>query len=96
MTNLKNVINQYHHPYLLLLWLTYFLIFFMSWDTSFHDIPLYPFITQNCFPMIGIITALLGVFAHRFSLIITGIIFYFAFWINMFIIFGILPGIFGN
>lgn len=95
MRHSKNGITRYYKPLLILSFLSYFIPWLISWDVSINNIPIYPLVTQTYFPIIGVILIVLGVISKKIGLILFGLIYCFAFWINLFILFGLLP-ILGN
>lgn len=96
MTRLKQFINDYSKYYIsavMLLWIVTFLI---SWDTLFFGIPIYLFIMKRVFVAIGLITIAMGVLTRKLSLLIWGMVFLYAFLINLFLLFTVLPIFLGN
>ncbi|CRH91380.1 Uncharacterised protein [Chlamydia trachomatis] len=96
MLKVKEFINKNYSIYLLVLILLYILALFIPWDIEIYGIILYPFVTQKLFLIIGVINALLAFITKRAILFILSIIFFFAFWINFLIFFGVFPLFLGN
>ncbi|MGT2887922.1 hypothetical protein N1495_02425 [Streptococcus didelphis] len=95
MLSFKQVINHYTKYYVVgvvLLWLG---IFFLPWDISFLGFSVYLFVMQKLFIVLGLIAILMAIVAKKYYLLMWGLLFIFAFWINMFILFAVLP-VFGN
>lgn len=92
---MKKIIDRYQYYYIGLCLFVYLLSWFISWDARFNNLILYPFVTQICLPVIGAITLVLALVVKKVTFFLIGILLCFAFWINMIILFGVLP-IFGN
>lgn len=96
MESFKEFTDSHYKSYLVCLFILYLVPFFISWDIKFGDHFLYPFITQAVFPILGIATLLMALVSKKISLMVAGIVFICAFWLNMMILFNILPIFIGN
>lgn len=88
---MKKIIDRYQYYYISLCLFAYLLSCFISWDARFNGLILYPFVTQVCFPVIGVITLVLALVFKKVNLFLIGMLMCFAFWVNMIILFGFLP-----
>ena len=94
MAHLKSFITQYSKFYIglvLLIWLA----FFLPWDKPVLGISINLLIMQKVLLVFGILSILMALLSKKVSLFIFGLICCFSLWINLFILFAILP-IFGN
>ncbi|MEF2025840.1 hypothetical protein ACQ0P7_01385 [Streptococcus canis] len=95
LAQFRLLINRYAKPYLVLVCLLWLVMFFVRWDTMVLGYNLYFLVMQKAFLILGILTILMGAISKRWRLILFGLLFCGAFWIDLFILFGILP-VFGN
>lgn len=96
MLKTKHFIEKYYSYYagfIICLWMS---TLFLSWNTELGGIAVYPLLLQKIFPVLGISLIVISVMLKKVSLFVLGIGAIFAFWINMFILFAILPGFVGN
>lgn len=96
MLTLRQIINDHYRSYLLLLLTAYILAFFIPWDISIQTAPLPLILTQQVFPIIGVIIIIFSFMTRKVGLFMTGLLYLLAFWIYMSMIFSVLPGLFGN
>ncbi|MDU4515357.1 hypothetical protein [Streptococcus mitis] len=95
MEHLTSFITRYSKVYIglvLLIWLTFF---FLPWDKEVLGISINLFIMQKILLVFGILSILMALLSKKVSLFVFGLICCLSFWINLFILFAILP-IFGN
>ncbi|VJI84929.1 SpeK [Streptococcus pneumoniae] len=95
MAHLKSFITRYSKVYIglvLLIWLSFF---FIPWDKPLLGIRIDIFIIQKILLAFGILSILMALLSKKVSLFVFGLICCLSLWINLFILFAILP-IFGN
>ena len=99
MTRLKSFITRYFKVYIglvLLIWLSFFLSFFsIPWGSPVLGITIDIFIMQKVLLVFGILSILMALLSKKVSLFVFGLICCLSLWINLFILFALLP-IFGN
>jgi len=71
-------------------------MFFLPWDWHIGGVSIYYFVMKKLFVVFGVLSILYSVLIKKISLLIFGIIFCLAFWINLFLYFGLLPAFLGN
>ncbi|MET3558312.1 hypothetical protein ABID29_001434 [Streptococcus rupicaprae] len=96
MLKTKQLIETYHSYCIILILCLWVATFFLSWDTQWGGVAVYPFILRNIFPVLGASLIVLAVILKKLSVFILGVGVIFAFWINLFVIFAIFPLIIGN
>ena len=96
MFKIKQFIHQYYKTYILMICLLWLLVFCLPWDWQIGGVSVYYFVMKKLFVVFGVLSILYSVLIKKISLLIFGIIFCLAFWINLFLIFGILPALLGN
>lgn len=95
IAHLKSFITRYSKVYIglvLLIWLSFF---FVPWGNLVMGVKIDIFIIQKILLVFGILSILMALLSKKVSLFVFGLICCFSLWINLFILFAILP-IFGN
>ena len=95
MTRLKSFIIRYSKVYIGLVLLIWIAFFFVPWDKPVLGISINLLIMQKVLLVFGILSILMALLSKKVSLFVFGLICCLSFWINLFILFAILP-IFGN
>ena len=95
MERLKSFITQYSKFYIGLVLLIWLAFFFVPWDKPVLGISINLLIMQKVLLVFGILSILMALLSKKVSLFVFGLICCFSLWINLFILFAILP-IFGN
>ena len=96
MAHLKSFITRYSKVYIglvLLIWLGFF---FIPWDKPVLGISINLLIIQKVLLVFGILSILMALLSKKVSLFVFGLICCLSFWINLFILFAILPIFVGN
>ena len=96
MAHLKSFITRYSKVYIglvLLIWLGFF---FIPWDKPVLGISINLLIMQKVLLVFGILSILMALLSKKVSLFVFGLICCFSLWINLFILFAILPIFVGN
>ena len=96
MSKVRQFMYSYYKIYILTVCLLWFLMFFLPWDWQIGGVSVYYFVMKKLFVVFGVLSILYSVLIKKISLLIFGIIFCLAFWINLFCSFGILPVFLGN
>ena len=95
MERLKSFITRYSKVYIGLVLLIWIAFFFLPWGSPILGITIDIFVMQKILLVFGILSILTALLSKRVSLFVFGLICCLSFWINLFILFAILP-IFGN
>ncbi len=95
MERLKSFISRYSKVYIGLVLLIWLAFFFLPWGSPVLGITIDIFIMQKVLLVFGILSILMALLSKKVSLFVFGLICCFSLWINLFILFAILP-IFGN
>ena len=95
MAHLKSFIIRYSKVYIGLVLLIWLAFFFVPWDKPVLGISINLLIMQKVLLVFGILSILMALLSKKVSLFVFGLICCFSLWINLFILFAILP-IFGN
>ncbi|WP_049509293.1 hypothetical protein [Streptococcus pseudopneumoniae] len=95
MTRLKSFITQYSKFYIGLVLLIWLAFFFLPWGSPILGITIDIFVMQKILLVFGILSILMALLSKKVSLFVFGLICCLSLWINLFILFAILP-IFGN
>ncbi len=99
MAHLKSFITRYSKVYIGLVLLIWIAFFFLPWDKPVLGISInlliMQIIMQKVLLVFGILSILMALLSKKVSLFVFGLICCFSLWINLFILFAILP-IFGN
>lgn len=96
MSKARQFMYSYYKIYILTICLLWFLMFFFPWDWQIGGVSVYYFVMKKLFVVFGVLSILYSVLIKKISLLIFGIIFCLAFWINLFLYFGLLPTFLGN
>ena len=95
MTRLKSFIIRYSKVYIGLVLLIWLAFFFLPWGSPVLGITIDIFVIQKILLVFGILSILMALLSKKVSLFVFGLICCLSFWINLFILFAILP-MFGN
>ena len=95
MTRLKPFITRYSKVYIGLVLLIWLAFFFLPWGSPVLGITIDIFVMQKILLVFGILSILMAFLSNDGVLLIFGLICCLSLWINLFILFAILP-IFGN
>lgn len=96
MSKVRQFMYNYYKIYILTLCILWLLVFYLPWDWQIGGVSVYYFVMKKLFVVFGVLSILYSVLIKKISLLIFGIIFCLAFWINLFWYFGILPVFLGN
>ena len=95
MAHLKSFITRYSKVYIGLVLLIWLAFFFIPWGSPVLGVTIDIFVMQKILLVFGILSILMALLSKKVSLFVFGLICCLSFWINLFILFAILP-IFGN
>ena len=95
MTRLKSFITRYSKVYIGLVLLIWLAFFFLPWGSPVLGITIDIFVIQKILLVFGILSILMALLSKKVSLFVFGLIYCLSLWINLFILFALLP-IFGN
>ena len=95
MAHLKSFITRYSKVYIGLVLLIWLAFFFLPWGSPVLGITIDIFIIQKVLLVFGILSILMAFLSKKVSLFVFGLICCLSLWINLFILFALLP-IFGN
>ena len=95
MVRLKSFITRYFKVYIGLVLLIWLAFFFIPWGSPVLGITIDIFIMQKVLLVFGILSILMALLSKKVSLFVFGLICCLSLWINLFILFSLLP-IFGN
>ena len=96
MSKARQFMYSYYKIYILTICLLWFLMFFLPWDWQIGGVSIYYFVMKKLFVVFGVLSILYSILIKKISLFIFGVLFCMAFWINLFLYFGLLPAFFGN
>ena len=96
MSKVRQFMYSYYKIYILTICFLWFLIFFLPWDWQIGGVSIYYFVMKKLFVVFGVLAILYSILIKKISLFIFGVLFCMAFWINLFLYFGLLPAFFGN
>ena len=96
MSKVRQFMYSYYKIYILTFCILWLLVFFLPWSWQIAGVSVYYFVMKKLFVVFGVLSILYSVLIKKISLLIFGIIFCLAFWINLFWYFGILPVFLGN
>ena len=96
MSKVRQFMYSYYKIYILTICFLWFLMFFLPWDWQIGGVSIYYFVMKKLFVVFGVLSILYSILIKKISLFIFGVIFCMAFWINLFLYFGLLPAFFGN
>ena len=95
MTRLKSFITRYSKVYIGLVMLIWIAFFFLPWGSPILGVTIDIFVMQKILLVFGILSILIALLSKKVSLFVFGLICCLSLWINLFILFALLP-IFGN
>ena len=95
MAHLKSFITRYSKVYIGLVLLIWIAFFFLPWGSPILGGKIDLFSIQKVLLVFGILSILMALLSKKVSLFVFGLICCLSLWINLFILFAILP-IFGN
>ena len=95
MARLKSFITCYSMLYIGLVLLVWLAFFFLPWGSPVLGVTIDIFVMQKILLVFGILSILMALLSKKVSLFVFGLICCLSLWINLFILFAILP-IFGN
>jgi len=96
MSKERQFMYSYYKIYILTICFLWFLMFFLPWDWQIGGVSIYYFVMKKLFVVFGVLSILYSILIKKISLFIFGVLFCMAFWINLFLYFGLLPAFFGN
>ena len=96
MPKVRQFMNSYYKVYILAISFLWVLAFFLPWSWQIGGVSIYYFIMKKLFVVFGVLSILYSILIKKISLFIFGVLFCMAFWINLFLYFGLLPAFFGN
>lgn len=96
MSRVRQFMYSYYKIYILTICFLWFLMFFLPWDWQIGGVSIYYFVMKKLFVVFGVLSILYSILIKKISLFIFGVLFCMAFWINLFLYFGLLPAFFGN
>ena len=88
--------KSYYKVYILAICFLWLLVFFLPWGFQIGGVSVYFFIMKKLFVVFGVLAIFFSALTKRISLFLFGVLFCVAFWINLFLIFVILPALLGN
>ena len=95
MAHLKSFITRYSKVYIGLVLLIWLAFFFIPWGSPVLGVTIDIIVMQKILLVFGILSILMALLSKKVSLFVFGLICCLSLWINLFILFAILP-IFGN
>lgn len=96
MSKVRQFMNSYYKVYILAISFLWVLAFFLPWSWQIGGVSIYYFIMKKLFVVFGVLSILYSILIKKISLFIFGVLFCMAFWINLFLYFGLLPAFLGN
>lgn len=96
MSKVRQFMYSYYKIYILTLCILWLLVFFLPWDWQIGGVSVYYFVMKKIFVVFGVLSILYSILIKKISLFIFGVLFCMAFWINLFLYFGLLPTFLGN
>ena len=96
MEKTKAFLEAHYKRYILAICLLWFLMFFLPWSWQIGGVSIYYFVMKKLFVVFGVLSILYSILIKKISLFIFGVLFCMAFWINLFLYFGLLPTFLGN
>lgn len=96
MPKVRQFMNSYYKVYILAISFLWVLAFFLPWSWQIGGVSIYYFIMKKLFVVFGVLSILYSILIKKISLFIFGVLFCLAFWINLFLYFGLLPAFLGN
>ena len=95
MAHLTSFITRYSKVYIGLVLLIWLAFFFLPWDKEVLGISINLLSMQKILLVFGVLSILMALLSKKVSLFVFGLICCLSLWINLFILFALLP-IFGN
>lgn len=96
MEKTKAFLEAHYKIYILTLCILWLLVFFLPWDLQIGGVSVYYFVMKKLFVVFGVLSILYSILIKKISLFIFGVLCCMAFWINLFLYFGLLPAFLGN
>ena len=96
MSKMRQFMNSYYKVYILAICILWLLVFFLPWGFQIGGVSVYFFIMKKLFVVFGVLAIFFSVLTKKMSLFLFGVLFCMAFWINLFLYFGLLPVFLGN
>lgn len=96
MFKIKQFIHQHYKTYIFAICFLWLLVFFLPWGFQIGGVSVYFFIMKKLFVVFGVLAIFFSVLTKKMSLFLFGVLFCMAFWINLFLYFGLLPAFLGN
>ncbi len=96
MSKMRQFMNSYYKVYILAICILWLLVFFLPWGFQIGGVSVYFFIMKKLFVVFGVLAIFFSVLTKKMSLFLFGVLFCLAFWINLFLYFGLLPVFLGN
>ncbi|RSJ68649.1 hypothetical protein D8802_02250 [Streptococcus oralis] len=96
MSKMRQFMNSYYKVYILAICILWLLVFFLPWGFQIGGVSVYFFIMKKLFVVFGVLAIFFSVLTKKMSLFLFGVLFCMAFWINLFLYFGLLPAFLGN
>lgn len=96
MSKVRQFMYNYYKIYILTLCILWLLVFYLPWDWQIGGVSVYYFVMKKIFVVFGVLSILYSILIKKISLFIFGVLFCMAFWINLFLYFGLLPAFLGN
>ena len=96
MSKVRQFMYSYYKIYILTLCILWLLVFFLPWSWQIAGVSVYYFVMKKLFVVFGVLSILYSILIKKISLFIFGVLFCMAFWINLFLYFGLLPAFLGN
>lgn len=96
MSKMRQFMNSYYKVYILAICILWLLVFFLPWGFQIEGVSVYFFIMKKLFVVFCVLSILYSVLIKKISLFLFGVLFCVAFWINLFLYFGLLPVFLGN
>ena len=96
MSKVRQFMYSYYKIYILTLCILWLLVFFFPWSWQIGGVSVYYFVMKKLFVVFGVLAILYSILIKKIILFIFGVLFCMAFWINLFLYFGLLPAFLGN
>ena len=96
MSKMRQFMKSYYKVYILAICILWLLVFFLPWGFQIGGVSVYFFIMKKLFVVFGVLAIFFSVLTKKMSLFLFGVLFCMAFWINLFLYFGLLPVFLGN
>ena len=96
MSKVRQFMYSYYKIYIFTFCILWLLVFFLPWSWQIAGVSVYYFVMKKLFVVFGVLSILYSILIKKISLFIFGVLFCMAFWINLFLYFGLLPAFLGN